>query len=737
MTAVLGISAYYHDSAAALLVDGELVAAAQEERFSRQKHDARFPNQAVNYCMSHAGLGYDDLDHVAFYEKPFRKFERLLETYLSTAPSGWGSFARSMPAWLRQKLYLSREIQQQLNHQFDGRIIFPEHHESHAASAFFASPFQNAAILTADGVGEWATTTLGRGNDNRIELFDQIEFPHSLGLLYSAFTTYCGFRINSGEAKLMGLAPYGKPRYSDRIREKLIDIKPDGSFRLDLNYFNFHKGLTMTSKRFHQLFEGPPRHPETEIRQREMDLAASIQSVIEEILLKMVNHLHHKTGLENLCVAGGLGLNCVANGQLRRMSPFQHIWVQPAAGDAGGALGAALFVWHQLLGNNKNRTPSSSMGLPVYSGPAYSQHQIESAIQQSGLADSTQIEPFSFHDNHSLCEKVSELLAQEKVVGWFKGRMEFGPRALGNRSIIADPRCAGMQNRINHEIKFRESFRPFAPVVLASRANRYFDIPVDFESPYMLFAEKVKPIPQAADSANTVSNPSLSLPAITHVNQSARLQTVTREQNDNLAQLLETFEETTGCPVLLNTSLNVRGQPIACSPDDALAIFSSTALDALVLENCLLMKTGEPKALPTEGRQNQPPTERTNQRHLALYRLPLAGMAGGLITYGLWGSLSWSLSVFSISLLLFVTGLVAPRILAPFVSALGVVLRFTAILFTMLMLLLVFYLLLTPYALLLRILGHRGLQTGFESDSPSYWKHREPAKSKADYFRQF
>ena len=737
MTAVLGISAYYHDSAAALLVDGELVAAAQEERFSRQKHDARFPNQAINYCMSHAGLGYADLDHVAFYEKPFRKFERLLETYLAIAPSGWGSFARSMPTWLRQKLYLSREIQQQLNRQFGGRIIFPEHHESHAASAFFASPFQNAAILTADGVGEWATTTLGRGTENGIELLDQIEFPHSLGLLYSAFTTYCGFRINSGEAKLMGLAPFGKPRFSDRIRETLMDIKPDGSFRLDLNYFNFHKGLTMTSRRFHQLFEGPPRDPETEITQRVMDLAASVQSVVEDILLKMAQHLHHKTGLENLCVAGGLGLNCVANGQLRRKSPFQNIWVQPAAGDAGGALGAALFVWHQLLGNDKIQAASSSTGLPVYTGPAFNQHQIESAIQPSGLAESPQIEKLSFHDNHSLCEKVTELLAQEKVVGWFKGRMEFGPRALGNRSIIADPRCPKMQNRINHEIKFRESFRPFAPVVLASRADRFFDIPAHFESPYMLFAEKLKPIPQTAPAAQSESNQSLPLPAITHINQSARLQTVTHQQNDNLAQLLETFEGKTGCPVLLNTSLNVRGQPIACSPADALAIFSTTALDALVMENALLVKTGDPGPLPPVGQQGQPANERPNHPQFELYRLPLTGAAGGLITYGLWGNLSWSLLIVSISLLLFATGLVAPRILAPLVSALGVAIRFTAILFTKVMMLLVFYLLLTPYALLLRILGHRGLQTRFESDSPSYWKHREPVKSKSSYFRQF
>ena len=598
MTAVLGISAYYHDSAAALLVDGKLVAAAQEERFTRQKHDSGFPAHAVNYCMERSGLGYGDLDYVAFYEKPFRKFERLLETYLATAPRGWPSFAAAMPTWLRQKLHLSRDIHKHLQHQFKGRIIFPTHHESHAASAFFGSPFETAAILTADGVGEWETTTLGTGENNRVELFKRLEFPHSLGLLYSAFTSFCGFSVNSGEAKLMGLAPYGEPTYVDDIRKHLIDIKPDGSFRLALSYFNFHKGLTMTHRRFHQLFGGPPRKPETAITQREMNLASSIQSVVEDVLLKMARHLHHETGLENLCIAGGLGLNCVANGLLRRKGPFKQIWVQPAAGDSGGSYGAAMFVWHQLLENARNPERGKLKAMPVYTGPEYKPSQIKATIRDAGLPnDSVSVESFS-SDDDSLFERVSDLLIHKKVVGWFHGRMEMGPRALGNRSILADPRCPKMQDRINHDIKFRESFRPFAPVVLAAQAHRFFEVPQDYDSPFMLFAEIVKP-----NAPTHTGNRLTELPSVTHVNQSARLQTVTTEQNAPLAKLLEMFASKTDCPVLLNTSLNVRGQPIACSPEDAINIFTSTPLDALIMGNVILSKicpenltaTGKPK----------------------------------------------------------------------------------------------------------------------------------------------
>ncbi len=729
MTAILGISAYYHDSAAALLVDGQIVAAAQEERFSRQKHDARFPNQAIHYCMSQASLGYEELDHVAFYEKPFRKFERLLETYLAVAPSGWSSFARAMPVWLKQKLHLSRAMQRQMDNQFGGRIIFPEHHEAHAASAFFPSPFQQAAILTADGVGEWATTTMGRGDGNRIELLQQLEFPHSLGLLYSAFTTYCGFRVNSGEAKLMGLAPYGKPRYAEHIRDKLIDIRKDGSFRLNLDYFRFHRGLTMTSRRFHRLFGGPPRTPESKIPQRTKDLAASIQVVTEEILLRMACHLHQITGLSNLCVAGGLGLNCVANGKIRRESPFQNIWVQPAAGDAGGALGAALFTWHQL--RNKPRKPTTDQ--TVYTGPQYSQQEVATAIQQSGLEESPNIELTQFEDQASLCEQVGDLLASQKVIGWFQGRMEFGPRALGNRSMLADPCCPKMQQRINEQIKFRESFRPFAPAVLAREADRFFEVPADFQSPFMLLAENVKTdaIPTSGREDITFA-----LPAITHVDQSARVQTVTAQQNGPLATLLETMEEKTGCPVLLNTSLNVRGQPIACSPTDALGVFTTTAMDAIVLENCLLVKSA-PDVYKTRLASANQPVSSAQTKPIKLYKLPLAGFVGGLISYALWGSLVWPLTLFSVSLLLWTIGKIYPSALAPWSRGLHRVLRSTAKWSTMGLLALVFFLILTPYALVLRRLGHRGLPSDVQPPSGSYWNPHTPARSKRDYFRQF
>ena len=733
MTAILGISAYYHDSAAALLVDGQIVAAAQEERFSRQKHDARFPNHAIHYCMSQAGLGYEELDHVTFYEKPFRKFERLLETYLAVAPSGWSSFARAMPVWLKQKLRLSREIQRQLDRQFNGRILFPEHHESHAASAFFPSPFEHAAILTADGVGEWATTTMGRGDGNRIELLQQLEFPHSLGLLYSAFTTYCGFRVNSGEAKLMGLAPYGEPRYAEHIRDKLIDLRTDGSFRLNLDYFRFHRGLTMTSRRFHQLFEGPPRTPESRIPQRTKDLAASIQVVTEEILLRMACHLHQLTGLSNLCVAGGLGLNCVANGKIQRESPFQNIWVQPAAGDAGGALGAALFTWYQL--RDQPRTPLDQA--TPYTGPEYSPQQVTAAIEQSGLAESPHIESFVFQDRAALCEQVCDLLARQSVVGWFQGRMEFGPRALGNRSLLADPRCPDMQERINREIKFRESFRPFAPVVLARSADRFFDVPARYQSPFMLLAEQVKAAGSNVDPEPRETEDVLPLPAITHVDHSARLQTVTAQQNAPLAQLLETMDEKTGCPVLLNTSLNVRGKPIACSPADALDLFATTALDAIVLENCLLVKSDKgsvaTQPAPTAGPlvpAIEPPSWKRS-------KLPVAGAVGGLATYLLWGSLAGAITILLISLLLWGAVIIAPRRVAPLSAALDRGLRFTAMWFTIVLLALVYFLVLTPYALLLRRLGHRGLETRFDQEAASYWKPQRSARSKRDYFRQF
>ena len=570
-TTILGISAFYHDSAAAVVVDGQVVAAAQEERFSRKKHDASFPRQAIEFCLQQTGISVEELDHVVFYEKPFKKFERILETHLAQAPFAWERFCQSMPAWLGSKLFLAREIQSGLDGKYRKRILFPEHHESHAATAFYPSPFDQAAILTVDGVGEWATATLGRGDGNRIELSHQLEFPDSLGLLYSAFTYFCGFNVNGGEGKLMGLASYGQPIYADLILEKLIDLKSDGSFRIDQSYFNYCRGLTMTSKKFATLFDGPPRIAEAKITQREKDLAASIQSVTETILLRMVNHLHAQTGLKNLCIAGGVALNCVANGRLLRKSPFENVWVPPVAGDAGGAIGAALFAWHQLL--DRPRVPTAFAS--PFLGPA----------PTSDLAAHLNDETFQaavqrFYSVETLVGPVAELLANGKIIGWMQGAMEFGPRALGNRSILASPKDPAMMNRLNEKVKFRESFRPFAPVVLQEKCDQLFDL--DRESPYMSLAA-------------TVQNRELILSA-THVDGTARVQTVTDHQNPDLHRLLLEFESQTGCPALINTSFNVRGQPIVCSVEDAVACFFETGLDALVVGNSLLQKATLPEA---------------------------------------------------------------------------------------------------------------------------------------------
>jgi carbamoyltransferase len=588
MTAILGVSAYYHDSAAVLLVDGAIVAAAQEERFTRKKHDFAFPVHAIRYCLESAGLDPGDLDHVGFYDKPLVKFERLLETYLAFAPSGFRSFLMAMPLWLREKLHLRREMRRGLEGRYRKRFVFAEHHESHAASAFFPSPFPEAAILTMDGVGEWAATTWGAGRGNRIALKQEIRFPHSLGLLYSAFTYFCGFRVNSGEYKLMGLAPYGEPRFESLIREKLIDLKPDGSFRLDLSYFNYCQGLTMTSRRFERLFGGPPRKPESPIGQREMDLAASIQRVAEDVVLRAARHVRDRTGMKALCLAGGVALNCVANGRLLREGPFEQIWVQPAAGDAGGALGVALFIWHQLLGNPRvPRQPDGQLGSLL--GPRFSDGQILDFLRSCGAKHRV------YADEEELCRRVAELLAAEKVVGWFQGRMEFGPRALGSRSILGDARSGRMQSLMNLKIKFRESFRPFAPAVLAERAAEYFDIRPGQESPYMLLTaavrnEKRQPCGDDAAGLEKLRQTRSVVPAVTHVDYSARVQTVDPVRHGRFYRLLKAFESATGCPVLINTSFNVRGEPIVCSPEDAYRCFVNTEMDVLVLENCLLVK---------------------------------------------------------------------------------------------------------------------------------------------------
>jgi carbamoyltransferase len=598
----LGISAFYHDSAAALVVDGQIVAAAQEERFTRKKHDAGFPSHAVDFCLKHAGLSVRDLDFVGFYDKPLLKFERLLETYLAFAPAGFRSFLQAMPVWLKQKLYLPREMRRGLHGAYRKRYIFTEHHESHAASAFFPSPFEEAAILTLDGVGEWATASCGHGRGNRIALTHELRFPHSLGLLYSAFTYFCGFRVNSGEYKLMGLAPYGEPRYRDLILDKLIDLKPDGSFRMDLSYFNYCTGLTMTSRKFDQLFGGPPRKPESPLTQREMDLAASVQQVTEEIMLRMARFVHEQTGLKNLCLAGGVALNCVGNGRILREGPFENVWIQPAAGDAGGALGVALFIWHQLLGNARQVVAASDSQHGSLLGPQFGRGEIRQFLDRVGAK-------YREYDNDDeLCEAVANLIAGEKVIGWLQGRMEFGPRALGSRSILGDARSRAMQSVMNLKIKFRESFRPFAPSVLQERASDFFALRQQTQSPYMLLVAPVQPdrrVQLNGEERGLQGIDKLKLcrsqvPAVTHVDYSARVQTVDPERHGRYYRLLKKFEEKTGCPVVINTSFNVRGEPIVCTPEQAYRCFLATNMDVLVLENFVLLKEDQPHAQPHE-----------------------------------------------------------------------------------------------------------------------------------------
>ena len=597
LTAILGISAFYHDSAAALVVDGEIVAASQEERFTRRRHDAAFPEHAIAQCLRQAGLRPDQLDYIAYYEKPLTKFDRLLQTYLAYAPAGFPSFRLAMPVWMGTKIHLRRLLRSRFREASKARFVFTDHHESHAASAFFPSPFKKAAFLTLDGVGEWTCTTFGSGSGNRIEFGGQMKFPHSLGLLYSAFTYYCGFKFNSGEYKLMGLAPYGRPVHADLIRRELIDLRSDGSFRLNLRYFNFCEGLRMVNERFEALFGGPARRPESNLEQRHMDLAASIQAVLEDIVLRIAGEVHRRTGMDHLVLAGGVALNCVANGRILREGPFKDIWVQPASGDAGGALGAALFVWHQLLGRprspeGRDRQKGSLLG------PSFTSDEIASLLESRGRADRR------FTDEKSLLEEVARHLADGRIVGWFHGRMEFGPRALGARSILGDPRNPATQTTMNLKIKFRESFRPFAPAVLRNRASEHFDIAPGHESPYMLLVAPVHErhrVPLSdADQKTMESSPDLRervrvsrshLPAITHVDYSARIQTVDAERHGRFHRLLEAFEKWTGCPVVVNTSFNVRGEPIVCTPEEALRCFLATEMDVLVLEDFVLVKT--------------------------------------------------------------------------------------------------------------------------------------------------
>jgi len=600
---ILGISAFYHDSAAALVRDGEIVAAAQEERFTRKKHDARFPAHAVAYCLAADGVGLRNVDHVVFYDKPFLKFERLLETYLAFAPAGLSSFRMALPLWMREKLFqknLLRDDLRRFDPRFDAetRLLFTEHHLSHAASAFFPSPFEEALALTMDGVGEWATTSVGLGSGNRLSIVKEIHFPHSLGLLYSALTYYTGFKVNSGEYKVMGLAPYGEPRYVGAMLEHLVDLKEDGSFRLNLEYFNYCVGLTMTNARFHRLFGGPPRKPGEPLTARHMDLAASVQAVLEEAVLRMTRALGRETGARNLCLAGGVALNCVANGKILRDGVFKGLWIQPAAGDAGGALGAALAAYYLLEGNPRAVGAGDAMH-GAYLGPEFAQTQIEDRLRRAGARFSVMSEP-------ELLQACVEALEREQALGWFHGRMEFGPRALGARSILADPRSPRMQSTLNLKVKFRESFRPFAPSVLWERASEYFEI--DRPSPYMLLVADVARHRRIAMSEeqkalfgiDKLNAPRSDIPAVTHVDYSARVQTVHPETNPRYHALLRAWEARTGCAVLVNTSFNVRGEPVVCTPEDAYRCFMGTGLDALAVGNCFLRKEEQPEAPPLD-----------------------------------------------------------------------------------------------------------------------------------------
>ena len=627
MVSILGISAFYHDSAACLVRDGEIIAAAQEERFTRIKHDHNFPVHAARYCLKEAGITAEQLDYVGFYDKPLLKFDRLLETYLDYAPSGFRSFLKSMPLWMKEKLWMPDLIRTELakangedderrakkaGKKFEWKLLFGDHHESHAASAFYPSPFEEAAILTIDGVGEWATSSIGIGKGNEITLLKELRFPDSLGLLYSAFTYYTGFKVNSGEYKVMGLAPYGEPKYAALIKDKLAEVRDDGSIRMNHEYFSYSQGLRMTNSAFDRIFDGPPRRPESKITQREMDLARSIQVITEEAMLKMAGYVHRETGMKRLCMAGGVALNCVANGRVLRESPFDDVWIQPAAGDAGGALGIALAIWHRYLGKPRvsaetagtwrSGRDENSNGLPPYVdgmkgsylGPQNSVAEIEEFLQSKNL-------PYKKYSREQLPEVVAQLLADEKIIGLHQGRMEFGPRALGARSIIGDARSAAMQSVMNLKIKYRESFRPFAPSVLREHVADWFEL--DYDSPYMMLVADVVPRRRREMSEEEKGLFGISklnikrseIPAVTHVDYSARIQTVRRETNPLYWEIIEAFRQKTGCPVIVNTSFNVRGEPIVCTPEDSYRCFMRTEMDYLVLETCVLDKKDQPK----------------------------------------------------------------------------------------------------------------------------------------------
>ena len=737
-THVLGISALYHDSAACLVRDGRIVAAAQEERFTRLKHDASFPDHALRYCLAEAGIEASDLDAVAFYEKPWLKFERLLETYLATAPRGLRPYLMAMPVWLKEKLWIETAIRERLGFE-DGPVYFPEHHQSHAASAFYASPFDEAAIVTFDAVGEWTTTSWGTGRGSAIELAQEIAFPHSLGLLYSAFTYYLGFRVNSGEYKVMGLAPYGEPRYVDAIYEHLVDLKEDGSFRLDQRYFDYLSGLTMTSGAFHELFGGPPRDPAEPLARRHMDLARSVPIVVEEAMMRIARHVRRESGMERLCMAGGVSLNCVANGKILREGLFDDLWIQPAAGDAGGALGAALFVWHQVMEEARTPAPAGRAG-PAdrqegsYLGPAFDADRVADWLEARGI-------PHRRLAEDALLERTVELLEEEKVVGWLHGRMEFGPRALGHRSILGDARSPAMQSVLNMKIKGRESFRPFAPSCLADEAARYFDLEVD--SPYMLLVAPVREERRraldAADAAvegvEAVKVTRSDIPAVTHVDYTARVQTVREETSPRYARLLERFRERTGYGLLVNTSFNVAGEPIVCTPAEAYRDFMETEMDVLVLEDCLLLKEEQ------EGRRDEaasgkedpwawpvPPAAPMTSAHLRKFGLVMA-TGFGLLTALFWwrgvGLMPWTGAVAGGFL---AAGLVVPRLLAPVERGWMWMAEKLGAFMTRVLLTLTFVLGITPLALLARLVGRDRLdiRSPRAGDDATFWIEVEP-----------
>lgn len=741
---ILGISAFYHDSAACLVRDGEIIAAAQEERFSRKKHDAGFPRHAIDYCLRAAGLSSaSELDLIAFYEKPFLKFDRLLSTYLACAPLGLSSFLKAMPLWMKERIWLKATIREQL--QFEGAFIFPEHHESHAASAFFPSPFKSAAVLTIDGVGEWTTTSVGRGEGNRVELLEELRFPHSLGLLYSAFTYYLGFRVNSGEYKMMGLAPYGLPKFQDIILSELIDLKKDGSFCLNLRFFDFMAGLTMTNRAFDRLFGGPPRKPETPLTQRHMDLARSIQAVAEEVMLRLARHASELTGERHLCLAGGVALNCVGNGRILREGPFEKIWIQPAAGDAGGALGAALLGWHHYR-KEPRRIPDGDRQFGSFLGPAY----------DAGELLRREMIPHVEFAEDELVSRVARLLEEGKVVGWYQGRMEFGPRALGNRSILADPRRGDMQEKLNLKIKFRESFRPFAPSILEERASDCFQLAEP--SPYMLLVAPVRE-ELRSDSGGILSPPNganehssmmerlkqrrSTLPAVTHVDYSARVQTVSRAENSRFHSLLSAFERRTGCPVLVNTSFNVRGEPPVCTPEDAYRCFLRTEMDYLILGQCLIEKTAVSDGASRSGdfpiADERKPAVLQDESSPTLRRF---GFTVGIAFFLLGSILDFrhrasSRPFQSIATLLLLLAGFAPGwlrfVYRPWMrlaKLLGTV--SSAILLTVL-----FYLVVTPIGWLQRLFRQCPLDLRFRSADASYWKRRSADLDSAGYENQF